>query len=109
MIIIVGAVFLVGTKADNDCKRMVSLRDVQQLASIKNISFIETSTKSNINVDESFTQCASLLFKRLAWPNYIPPERVFRQKVGLPEDSDWIVKTDNFGNKNNNASKCNIM
>jgi len=83
-------VCLVGTKADIE-KRAVSYETAKNLALSFGVPYFETSSKRNSGVNECFTQCASNVFKILAWPNYVPQEIVFRTMVGLPE-VDWVVK-----------------
>jgi len=82
---------LVGTKSDMSSKRSVTAEAGQNLASAMGIPFIETSSKTDVNVDECFVNCARRVFNVLAWPTYIPPEKIFRSIVGLPE-VDWCVK-----------------
>jgi len=81
---------LVGTKSDLE-KRSVNTETAKSWAASMKIPFLETSSKNNLNVSESFLACAEKLFRNLAWPNYVPPEKTFRSMVGLPE-VDWCVK-----------------
>ena len=97
---------LVGTKCDLEGKRSVSVKDVQTFAAAKNVYTIETSAKTNKNVERCFIDCASMLFKRLAWPNHVPQEKTFRAKVGI-EESDWIVRNENEIRQQ--QQKCSIM
>ncbi|KAJ5068627.1 ras gtpase-related [Anaeramoeba ignava] len=50
-------IVLVGNKADLDCERQVSFHEGQDLAKTFGCSFIETSAKTCINVEEAFFQC----------------------------------------------------
>lgn len=49
---------LVGNKCDLEDKRKVSLQEGQELAKHYNIPYLETSAKSNICVEESFSTMA---------------------------------------------------
>lgn len=51
-------ILLVGTKNDLQNHRMVSLEEGQKLADSLGIKLIETSAKSNINIEESFYELA---------------------------------------------------
>jgi len=82
--------YLVGTKSDS-VKRSVQLETAKALADELSVGVIETSAKESENVTECFVNCAKQAFKALAWPNYVPPEKTFRQMVRLPE-VDWCVK-----------------
>lgn len=56
---------LVGNKCDMHQEKVVETKRGQELADDYNISFFETSAKSNINVVESFTSIAQDIKKRL--------------------------------------------
>lgn len=50
-------IVLVGNKCDlGNSRREVNLEDGQSLAQLENISFLETSAKENLNVEEAFLQ-----------------------------------------------------
>jgi GTPase SAR1 family protein len=50
---------LVGNKCDLEDKRKITKEEGEELAKSYNIPYIETSAKSNICVDDSFTTMAS--------------------------------------------------
>ncbi|KAJ1983425.1 GTP-binding protein [Dimargaris verticillata] len=56
---------LIGNKCDIDEKKVISKEQGQSLADEYHIRFLETSAKSNINVDEAFFSLARDIKKRL--------------------------------------------
>ncbi|BFU19656.1 Rab GTPase putative [Entamoeba histolytica] len=56
--------YLVGNKTDLAANRIVSSQEAQDLAKREGFEFIETSTKSNNNVDILFQQIGRLLFQK---------------------------------------------
>ncbi|ODV92045.1 hypothetical protein CANCADRAFT_63438 [Tortispora caseinolytica NRRL Y-17796] len=56
---------LVGNKCDSDDARVVSYDEGKELADRLNIPFIETSAKSNTNVDEAFFSLSRQIKQRL--------------------------------------------
>lgn len=60
------AVFqLVGCKYDMESEREVSHEEAQQLADFYNISFLETSAKTGVNVEEAFAAIAQEIYRHL--------------------------------------------
>uniref|UniRef100_T1JME3 Ras-related protein Rab-39B n=1 Tax=Strigamia maritima TaxID=126957 RepID=T1JME3_STRMM len=60
------AVFqLVGCKSDMDSDRQVAEEEAQQLADFYNISFMETSAKTGLNVEDVFTQIAQRIYRKI--------------------------------------------
>ncbi|GAB1225546.1 hypothetical protein ENUP19_0255G0012 [Entamoeba nuttalli] len=56
--------YLVGNKTDLAANRIVSSQEAQDLAKREGFEFIETSTKSNNNVDVLFQQIGRLLVQK---------------------------------------------
>ena len=54
-------VFLVGTKSDLQSKRMVSYQAIKAYTESKNLTYIETSSKSNENIENCFTSFTRIL------------------------------------------------
>lgn len=55
---------LLGNKSDLDSKRAVQMDDGQRLADSQGIPFLETSAKSNVNIDEAFMTMAKLILEK---------------------------------------------
>ncbi|KAG6411115.1 hypothetical protein SASPL_129189 [Salvia splendens] len=55
-------VVLVGNKSDLTHSREVSLEDGQSLAQLEDLSFMETSAKENLNVEEAFLQMINKIY-----------------------------------------------
>jgi Ras-related protein Rab-10 len=55
---------LVGNKADMDNRRVVPKERGEQLGQQQNIPFLETSAKTNTNIDEAFESLARLILKK---------------------------------------------
>ena len=54
---------LVGNKADLESRREVSKQEAENLARSWGISYIETSAKTRVNVDEAFTKLLTEIIK----------------------------------------------
>jgi len=54
-------IFLVGNKSDDEANRQISREQGQELASRLNIPFLETSAKSNDNVETIFYELAGII------------------------------------------------
>lgn len=54
-------VVLVGNKSDLTHSREVSLEDGQALAQLEDLSFMETSAKENLNVENAFLQMINMI------------------------------------------------
>lgn len=54
---------LVGNKADLESRREVSQQEAENLARSWGISYIETSAKTRVNVDEAFTKLLTEIIK----------------------------------------------
>jgi Ras-related protein Rab-8A len=59
---------LVGNKCDAQGERRVSQEEGRRLANDYGLSFLETSAKSNINVEEAFYTLARMVKKRVIDP-----------------------------------------
>ena len=58
-------VLLVGNKCDRETARNVTYEEGQRLAQNNNISFLETSAKTNQNVEQAFTIAASHVLQKV--------------------------------------------
>ena len=58
------SIILIGNKCDLKENRVISLEQGQELAKKYNISFFETSTKDNINVEEAFSCLLDQIFSK---------------------------------------------
>lgn len=56
-------VFLIGTKADLQSRRMVSYSMVKEYAELKKLTYIETSSKTNENIEKCFADFSRILVK----------------------------------------------
>ncbi|KAK6458878.1 GTP-binding protein [Scheffersomyces xylosifermentans] len=54
-------IFLVGNKCDDEANRQVSKEQGEELASKLNVPFLESSAKTNINVDSIFYELAGII------------------------------------------------
>eukprot|EP01119_Soliformovum_irregulare_P010675 TRINITY_DN2632_c0_g1_i8.p1 TRINITY_DN2632_c0_g1~~TRINITY_DN2632_c0_g1_i8.p1 ORF type:complete len:333 (-),score=56.52 TRINITY_DN2632_c0_g1_i8:1-999(-) len=106
---------LVGTKCDVEMKRSSSSSNNsnssnqgQELAQSLKIPYFETSAKTNEGVSQAFERCTEMIYKSLAWPNYVPPEIVFRNKVGVAE-VDWYVAYPGTGIPEKKTDSCSIQ
>lgn len=55
-----------GNKCDMESRRVVSRERGDQLATQQNIPFLETSAKTNMNIDETFEKLARLILKKVS-------------------------------------------
>lgn len=56
-------VVLVGNKSDLSHSREVNLEDGQSLAQLEDLSFMETSAKENLNVEDAFLQMINMIYQ----------------------------------------------
>ncbi|GFP86238.1 RAS-related protein raba6b [Phtheirospermum japonicum] len=56
-------IVVVGNKSDLVGSRVVNLEDGQCLAQLENLSFMETSAKENLNVEEAFLQMINRIYE----------------------------------------------
>ena len=59
-------VFLIGTKADLQIRRMVPYSTVKAFADAKNVRYLETSAKSNTNIEAAFENFTEQLVEHTA-------------------------------------------
>jgi len=57
---------LIGNKCDWEGRRVVSKEKGETLARSQNIPFLETSAKTNYNIDEAFEKLARLILKKVS-------------------------------------------
>ena len=60
---------IVGTKADEQIKRVVSTETAKEFAESLGIDFIETSAKTNVNVTEAFLKLTESIARRVTGEN----------------------------------------
>ena len=56
---------MLGNKCDLDTKRVVDMEDGHRLAESQDISFMETSAKSNVNISEAFSTMARIILEKV--------------------------------------------
>ena len=83
-------IYLVGNKVDMEDKRKVSTEDGQKIADANNLPFIETSAKSDININETFDNLVEKM------------DSVFSNL----EKNNLVAISGNKLNKDNNKKKC---
>ena len=57
---------LIGNKCDWEARRVVSKENGEALAWSQGVPFLETSAKTNYNIDESFEKLAHLILKKVS-------------------------------------------
>merc|ERR1712080_30111 len=55
---------IVGNKIDIEDKRVVSREKGEEIAAKHNVRFLETSAKTNVNVEEAFTEIAEIILDK---------------------------------------------
>lgn len=58
-------VMLVGNKCDLESKRQVPREEAQAFANEKGLSYIETSAKTAVNVDDAFISTAQMIYEKV--------------------------------------------
>ena len=58
---------LIGNKCDWEARRVVSKEKGDTLAQSQNVPFLETSAKTNYNIDEAFEMLAKLILKKVSY------------------------------------------
>jgi len=99
--------YLIGSKSDLDSKRVVSQASAQEFAKAYQMPYLEISSKTGENVEQCFIDTAKLIFRSMAWPNYVPQEKLFRLLIGVKE-VDWCVKVEGTKGKRISAN-CSIQ
>lgn len=79
-------VYLVGTKADLESQRTVPNSTIQAYADQKNLSYIETSSKTSENIDTCFTNFARELVQH--------SEQLHPRKKDNQKDTNTIIPDD---------------
>ena len=93
---------LIGNKSDLKDKRNVSLKEIENYCQEKNINYLETSAKDNVNLKEAFNKIIELIFKDKTDEEIIG-------EFGLKKSSLSIVtKHDQKGKKKKNKGKNKI-
>lgn len=57
---------LIGNKCDWEARRVVPKDKGEALARSQNVLFLETSAKTNYNIDEAFEKLARLILKKVS-------------------------------------------
>lgn len=91
---------LVGSKCDMEGKRQVSYAEGAQFAKENGMSFFETSSKSNINVEDTFINLTRKCLTKLP-KNSRKKSATAAQRIKL-ENGDYYTSSNN---QNNNSSK----
>ncbi|KAM3138710.1 hypothetical protein pb186bvf_009274 [Paramecium bursaria] len=73
---------LVGNKSDLEQERQVSFEEAKQFAHSNDIGFMETSAKSNHNVDQMFQQTAELILFKINKGLIDPRNEQFGVRIG---------------------------
>ncbi|CAF1463196.1 unnamed protein product [Rotaria magnacalcarata] len=90
-------VYLVGTKSDLQAKRMVTYSTIKAYADERNISYIETSSKTSENVDNCFSTFATELVKHSdEWKR---PPSIEKPIIPLSGDTNPVTNGGCFGGK----------
>lgn len=58
---------LIGNKCDWEARRAVPKERGESLARSQNVHFLETSAKTNYNIDEAFEKLARLILKKVSF------------------------------------------
>ena len=67
---------LIGTKCDKNDERAVTRDEAEALAAEHNMMYFETSARSNINIQEAFSEMIDAVYsKKFADPNAPAPDR----------------------------------
>jgi len=89
---------LVGNKIDLSDKRQVSTEEGKEFAAKNNMLFIETSAKTNYNIDEIFTMSANEIAKKIDMGYY----DLSNDNCGIKQN---LNSTDNISNRPSNRPK----
>ena len=58
---------MIGNKCDWEARRVVPKEKGEALANSQNVPFLETSAKTNYNIDEAFEKLARLILKKVCF------------------------------------------
>ena len=84
---------LIGNKSDLENERKVSLKDIENYCQEKNIDYLETSAKDNVNLKEAFNKIVDLIFKDKS------NEEIIREFALKKSSLSIATKQDPKGNK----------
>lgn len=59
---------MIGNKCDWEARRVIPKDRGETLAHSQNVQFLETSAKTNYNIDEAFEKLARLILKKVGDP-----------------------------------------
>ncbi|BFU26709.1 Ras family, putative [Entamoeba histolytica] len=93
--------YFVGNKTDLAANRIVSSQEAQDLAKREGFEFIETSAKSNNNVD--------VLFQDLIKKLLSEPSRLTNKHVSEEEEEKETLKTKTSFKQNHYHSCCTVL
>ena len=90
---------LIGNKSDLENERKVSLKVIENYCQEKNINYLETSAKDNVNLKEAFNKIVDLIFKDKS------NEEIIREFALKKSSLSIATKHDQKGNKYKKKTK----
>lgn len=90
---------ILGNKCDMNDKRVVSTEAGEQLAEEYNVTLMETSAKSNINIEEAFTSMARNIKKKM-------DAKAVSRAAGQNNQGNVVVTNANNNNNNSSGGGC---
>ena len=85
-------ILLVGNKIDREVKRQVSYDEALELASEYKIKYVETSAKTNVNVEKAFLDLSADIKARITLTPVSSPYDFNRNKIDINNSGDPINK-----------------
>ena len=95
-------VMLIGNKADLDSRRQVSTEEGERFAKENGLIFLETSAKTNFNVEQAFLQTSRMIYDNIDRGVYDLSNDKSGIRVGNEQYS--VNKPDTNGTPNNNQN-----
>ena len=79
---------LCGNKCDLTTKKVVDTQTAKEFADSLGISFMETSAKNSINVEQVFTTMAEEIRKRVAGDKDAPPPKADASRIEIKKTKE---------------------